>query len=172
MAIDTVSLAERELARLEFEIERLQSAVKCLIETKDAWAIIIRNARVNFESSSPTPKNAASLTAALPKEPQDEDEQPEAEGEYGGKIKFIKDIFIANPTRKFMPAIIWAMVQTANVSKRRGLVYQSLSRLHREGLLIKRQGKYFASPKLLAEENGEPESTGGPFPPVGSQMTM
>jgi hypothetical protein len=45
------------------------------------------------------------------------------------------------------------MVQEEKVSNRRGFVYQGLSRMHKKtGLLLKRSGKYYASPKLLAEE--------------------
>jgi hypothetical protein len=107
-----LELARQELERLNEEIEPFQEALNRLIETRDAWATIIRNATPDAgrtahppshdaaprNSSNPYPQEY-SARPSTPPYPEDRPEplgsqaQNETGEDYGWKINAVREMF-------------------------------------------------------------------------------
>jgi hypothetical protein len=104
MAGSYFELAKRELDRLNIEIEPLQEALNRLVETRDAWATIVRNAppepmvEARPEIFDPMGRAANSLYA---EEIVDNNhsgshpaqERPEENEDHGWKINAVREMF-------------------------------------------------------------------------------
>jgi hypothetical protein len=104
MAGSYFELAKRELDRLNLEIEPLQEALSRLVETRDAWATIVRNAppepviETHTEVFDPMGRAANSIYAeeavqnghhGVPPVP----ERQEENDDHGWKINAVREMF-------------------------------------------------------------------------------
>lgn len=155
MANAYLDLATRELKLLNAEIEVAQQSLASLIETRDAWATIVRNAQskthppavVNGKAPGKSSDNGAHS-----------DSEPDDERGYGWRIDAVRDMFREAGARGLSARDVWRSVQARGISKRQGFVHSTLGRLvKKQGQLVRRRGRYYATPLLLTEPEGKTE---------------
>jgi hypothetical protein len=147
-----ISIAEisRQIAALDQERERLYEVLSMYERIEEIAAQPAEIPIEPSESMSDHPQNVSKLPHS--------DEADSAE--YGQKAEALRQIFFS--ARNGLSANnLWKIVTERGISDRRQFVYSNLNRWSQRGLLMRRNGRYYATEKLLAMRD-EITEEGGP----------